>query len=150
MKPSAPVSSSLTNRPERVTPPMCPLNTAPTRSARKWAIRRSTVSRSAAIARRDLAKGRHGFGCGQPAIAEFEGPDQSAMHDEIRVAPDRRGEMGVAFEIEAEMSVVLGSIFGLSLAAQHDLIDEVFRLAPFDTVQDAVERIGPQGAAFRQ
>jgi hypothetical protein len=57
-KPSAPVSSSLMKSPAFVTPEICPLNVAPMRSARKCAIRRSIVSRSAAIARRSAAEMR--------------------------------------------------------------------------------------------
>src|SRR6516162_11593220 len=41
----------------------------------------------------------------QRAFAEAQGADQSAVHDEVRIAADRRGEMRIATEIEAEMAV---------------------------------------------
>src|SRR5215470_3462604 len=102
--PSAPVSSSLTNRPARVAPEMWPSKVAPMRSARKWASKRSKVSRSAFMARRSAA----------------------AMNDEVGITADRRGEMGVAAQVETEMPVVLGGIFCLRLRAQHHLVDELF------------------------
>ena len=54
------------------------------------------------------------------------------MHDEIGIAPDRRGEMGVAAEIEAEMAKILRRIFRLGLAAQHHFVDQPFDIAAFD------------------
>ena len=59
------------------------------------------------------------------------------MHDEIGIAADRRGEMGVAAQVEAEMAVVLGGIFGLRLRAQHHLVDQLFDVAAFDAREDA-------------
>ena len=40
------------------------------------------------------------------ALAEREGMDQGSVHDEVGVAPDRRGEMRVARQREAEMAEV--------------------------------------------
>ena len=60
----------------------------------------------------------------EPAGAEVQRADQRAMDDEIGVAADRRGEMRVAAQIEAEMAVILVGVFGLRLRAQHHLVDQ--------------------------
>src|SRR5262249_16936286 len=133
--PSAPVSSSLTNRPARVAPEMWPSKVAPMRSAGKWARRRAEVSRSAFIAGRlagGVDVGAERAECGgvlllrQSAITEPQGADEAAMNDEVGITADRRGEMGVAAQVETEMPVVLGGIFGLRLGAQHHLVDKLF------------------------
>src|SRR5260370_7177984 len=72
------------------------------------------------------------------------------MHDEVGIAADRRREMGVAAQIEAEMSEILRRIFVLRLRAQHHLIDQPFDIAAFDSRQDAVETVGAKRSAFRQ
>ncbi len=57
----------------------------------------------------DLGQHRHVERVGQAVRAELERADQAAMHDQIGVAADRRGEMRVAAQVEAEMAVVLGA-----------------------------------------
>src|SRR5208337_1190918 len=57
----------------------------------------------------------------EATLAEIERPDQRPVDDEIRVAPNGRGEMRVAAQIQTEMAVVLVAVFGLRLGAQHDL-----------------------------
>src|SRR5262249_1030345 len=59
----------------------------------------------------------------QCAVTEPQGANEAAMNDEIGITADRRGEMGVAAQVETEMPVVLGGIFGLRLGAQHHLVD---------------------------
>ena len=114
MKPSAPVSSRRTNRPERVTPEMRPSKRAPIWPARNCASRRSAVSRSAFMARRSVAEmcwampGKlERFVFGEAVVAEAQRLDQRAMHDQVGIAADGRGEVGVAVEVEAEMAVIL-------------------------------------------
>ncbi len=46
------------------------------------------------------------------------------MDDEVRKAADRRGEVGVAGEGEAEMAEIVGAVDGLALAAQDGLVDQ--------------------------
>ena len=58
--------------------------------------------------------------------------------------------MGVAAQVEAEMAKVLRRIFGLRLAAQHDLVDQPLDLAAFDLGEDAVEAVGLEHAALGQ
>ncbi len=87
-------------------------------------------------------------GLGQGAVAELERADQPAMHDQIGVAADRRGEMRVAAQVEAEVAVVLGGIFGLRLAAQHDFVDELLVVAALHLLEDAVEGFRLEHAAF--
>ena len=72
------------------------------------------------------------------------------MHDQIGIAADRRGEVGVAAQIEAEMAEIFRRIFGLRLGAQHDFVDQPFDVAAFDARQNAVEAVRPQRAALRQ
>src|SRR5438876_150548 len=55
----------------------------------------------------------------QAAGAKPKRGDQAAMHDQICIATDWRGEMRVAPQVEAEMADVLRRIFGLALRAQH-------------------------------
>ena len=40
------------------------------------------------------------------------------------------------------MAVILRGIFGLGLAAQHDLVDELFGVASLHPREDAVEALG--------
>ena len=53
----------------------------------------------------------------QSVIAQLERGDQRAVDDEVGVATDRRGEVRIAIEVEAEMAVVLVRIFGLGLGS---------------------------------
>ena len=57
-------------------------------------------------ARGNFTERTHGLGSRQAVVAELEGADQGAMDDEVRVAPDRRGEVGVPLEVQAEMAVI--------------------------------------------
>ena len=124
MKPSAPVSRRRTNRPERVTPEMRPVELGADLAGEE--LRQQPVGR--------LALGQHGAPLGgrdvlgdagqlaasasrQPILAEAERRDQGAVDDQVGIAADRRGEVGVAVEVEAEMAVVLGRVFGLRLAS---------------------------------
>ena len=134
MKPSAPVSLSRTNSPERVTPEMRAENSAPTRSARKAAISRSAVSRSAAMARRSASEIACAMSLQLPrlVVGDAAGPKlqrahQRAMHQQVGIAADRRGEMRIALQVEAEVADVLGRVHGLRLRPQHHLVDEIGR-----------------------
>ena len=126
------------------------------RSARKCAISRSLVSRSASMARRSVAEicaaisasAFTSVASGRPSVAELERADQPAMHDQVGIAADRRGEMRVAAQVQAEMAVILRRVFGLRLRAQHDLVDELLGVAALDLGEDAVEGVRPQHAAF--
>jgi hypothetical protein len=64
------------------------------------------------------------------------------MHNEVGVAADRRGEVRIAAQVETEVAVVFGGIFGLCLGAQHDFVDQLLGLVAFDTLQDVVELLG--------
>ena len=63
-------------------------------------------------------------GVGQPAFAQAVGRDQGAMHDQVGIAADRRGEVGVARQRQAEMAEIVGAVDRLALAAQHGLVDQ--------------------------
>ena len=72
------------------------------------------------------------------------------MYDEIGIAANRRGEMGIAAQIKAEMPIVLSCVFGLCLCPQNDFIDELLNVSPFHPLQDAIELGSPQRSAFRK
>ena len=76
---------------------------------------------------------------GQAAGAEVQRAHQRAMHDQIGVAADRRGEMRVAAQMQAEMAVILRDIFRLRLGAQHDLVDDVLVLGAAHLRENIVE-----------
>ena len=79
---------------------------------------------------------RQGFLIGavrQTVVAEFQCAYQSTMHDQVSVAADRRGEMRVAAQVQSEVAVVLGGIFGLRLRAQDNLIHELLGVASLHT-----------------
>ena len=94
----------------------------------------------------------HGGGrlAGQSVIAETKCADQRAVDDEIGIAPDRRGEVRIAPQIQAEMADVLRGIFGLALRAQHHLVDEMRVLRSRDAVEDRIELRCAQRPLLRQ
>src|SRR5579883_1790829 len=66
-----------------------------------------------------------GFGSRREAAGpEIEGADQGAVDEEIGVAPDGRGEMGVAAERQAEMAEIVRAVDRLRLAPEDDLADQ--------------------------
>src|SRR5207245_10722614 len=56
----------------------------------------------------------------QAAVAEPYRANEAAVDDEVGIAADRRGEMRIAAQIQAEMPVIFRRIFGLRLRAQHN------------------------------
>ena len=83
----------------------------------------------------------------EAALAEVQGADQSAMDDEIGVAPDGRGEMRVAAQIQPEMAIVLMAVLGLRLGAQDHLVDQGLDRLPAHAAQYAVEMRGANAIA---
>jgi len=53
------------------------------------------------------------------------GGDQCAVDQQIRVAPDRRGEMTVATQRQAEMPRIVGAVDRFRLAAQDQQVDQM-------------------------
>src|SRR5262245_39496211 len=84
------------------------------------------------------------------AGAEPQGLDQRAMDEEIGIAPNWRGKMRVAGEIEAEVPGVQSAIGGLRLGAQHDLVDELARRQTLGALEHAVEVARAQGCRARK
>ena len=78
------------------------------------------------------------------AGAEPQRADQRAVHDEVGVAPDRRGEVGVALQVEAEVADVVGGVHRLRLRAQHHLVDEIGHGQRLGPLQHAIEVAGAQ------
>ena len=60
----------------------------------------------------------------QAARAEIQGANQRAMDDEVGVAADRRGEVGVAAQVEAEVPIIFMGVLGLRLGAKNDFVDK--------------------------
>ena len=115
-----------------------------------------------------LALGRHGAALGirdllarrraaapislvlEAAVAEAQRAHQRAMHEQVGVAADRRGEVRVAAQVQAEVADVVGGVVGLALAAQHHLVDEVGDGQRLGAREDAVEVPGLQRRRLRQ
>src|SRR6266478_6576895 len=53
--------------------------------------------------------------------------DQRPMHDQVSVAPDWRGEVGIAAQSQAEMTDIVRAIDRLRLAVKDQLVDESSR-----------------------
>ncbi len=62
-----------------------------------------------------------------------------AVHQQVRVAADRRGEMGIGFQREAEVALVAGLIDRQALRAQQDLHDEPLVGPAAGLLHDALE-----------
>src|SRR5262249_26319760 len=76
---------------------------------------------------RDFGKAARIRAVRQTVRPKFECADQRAMDNEVGIAADRRSEMRVAAQIEAEMAEIFRRIFRLRLRAQDHLI-----YPPFD------------------
>ena len=85
-----------------------------------------------------LLKARR-FLLAQPAGAEVKPANQGAVDQQIGVAADRAGEMGVAGQTQSKMADIFRCVGGLRLAAQHDFVDDrrVFRAG--DHLQDMIQ-----------
>ena len=78
----------------------------------------------------------HGDGAGAAhtldALTLFLGanhPADTAVHQQVRVAPDGRGEVGIGGIVQAEMAFVLGLVHRLAQGAQQHGLDDVGVLA---------------------
>ena len=78
------------------------------------------------------------------------GADQRAVDDEVGIAADRRGEVAVARQVEAEVPEVLRRVVGLGHRAQHAHVDHLGVLGAGDAVEQAVELGGLQHLALGQ
>ena len=72
------------------------------------------------------------------------------MYQEIGIAADRTGEMHVTGQRETEMPDIVGTVFGLRLTAQHDLVDQRRFRGVGDTPQHVVEVARMHVIALRQ
>jgi hypothetical protein len=85
---------------------------------------------------------------GQAVVAQAQRADQGAVDHEIRIAPDRRGEVRVAHQVEAEVAEIVRRIVGLHLGAQDHLVDDVGMGAVAGHVEQPVEALGAHGLAL--
>jgi hypothetical protein len=72
------------------------------------------------------------------------------VHDQVGKAADRRGEVGVARQRQAEMAEIVGTVDRLALASEHGLVDQAGDRLVRDLVQDAVEVAWPDPRSGRQ
>ena len=64
------------------------------------------------------------------------------MHDQVGVAADRAGEVGVFRQVQPEVADVLGIVLRLHLAAQDHLVDDIGVRPLTGVVQQLVEAVG--------
>ena len=76
----------------------------------------------------------------QPALAQPVGADQRAMDEQVGVAADRRGEVGVGRQRQPEMAEPLGPVARLHLRAEQLLHDLLAALGLAEPLDDPVER----------
>src|SRR5215469_11430132 len=74
--------------------------------------------------------------------------DERTMHKQIGIAADRRGEMSIAPERQAEMAEIVRAVDGLSLAAQDQLMDQGLVRRAGGLAQDLVEMARAHRLAF--
>src|SRR5207244_5516942 len=98
--------------------------------------------------RADLTDRRRVLLLRQPAVTEPTRANETAVDDEVGIAADRRGEMRIAAQIQAEMPVIVRRIFGLRLRAQHNLIDKLVDVAAFHPREGAAKRLGAPRTAL--
>src|SRR5690606_21745446 len=82
------------------------------------------------------------FGLAQAIVPEAKRSDQRPVNDEVGITADRRGEVGIAVEIETEMAVIVWRIFGLGLRAQHHFADLLDIAGLAGLTENAVEIAG--------
>src|SRR5205085_10548243 len=79
------------------------------------------------------------FAIGDSAVAQLERADQGAMNDEIGIAADGRREMGIASEVQAKVSDILGRVECLCLGTKYHVVQYLFVNAALRLGQNSVE-----------
>src|SRR6185312_15584529 len=100
--------------------------------------RRALGGDGAPLGRRDVLGDRL-----QLRRLSIELAEKGAVDEEIGIAADRRGEMRIAAQREAEMADVAGAVRGLRLGAQDEVVDQGRLLRAGSAAEDAVEQFGP-------
>ncbi len=70
------------------------------------------------------------------------------MDDQVGIAPDGRGEVGVAVQMQTEVADVLGAVDGLHLGAQDDFVDDLGVRSVAGLFQQLVEALGVRRLAL--
>jgi hypothetical protein len=96
----------------------------------------------------DLGEVRRRGARRQAVAPELQRRDEGAVDEEVGVAPDRRGEVGVFRQVQAEVADVLGVVLGLHLGAQDHLVDDGFVRPLAHLLQQPVEPLGLWGLAL--
>ena len=86
----------------------------------------------------------------QPVFPPAMRRNQGAMHNQVGIAADGRGEMGVTLQVKPKMPKVFRAVIGLSHRAQHDHVDQLRMLTPCRLIKQAVELRGGQPLALGQ
>ena len=60
----------------------------------------------------------------------------ATMHQQIRITPDRRGEVSVVRQRQSEMAAVVRTVHRLLHGAQHQRLDEMSIVAPLDILAE--------------
>ena len=74
---------------------------------------------------------------------------QSAVHDQVGVAADGRGEVGVPGQVQPEVADVLGGVDRLHLGPQDHLVDDLGVGRVAGLLQQLVEAVGARRLALR-
>src|SRR5215475_13293387 len=70
------------------------------------------------------------------------------MDNEVGVAANRRREMDITAQSQAEMADIVRAIDGLRLAAKHQLVDESSCRRSRGAAQQPIEQLRPQRLSF--
>ena len=70
--------------------------------------------------------------------------DQRAMHDQVGIAPDGRGEMGVVPQRQPEMAEILGAVIGLRHRPQGRDVHQLVKFGALGLRQQPIQMRGMQ------
>src|SRR5690606_26419991 len=85
---------------------------------------------------------------GQAVRAQLQPPDQPPVDDQVGIAPDRRGEVGVAVQVKTEVAYIVRRVDGLHLGAQDDFVDDLGVRGVAGLFQQLVEALGVRRLAL--
>jgi len=90
------------------------------------------------------------FAALKSARSKPERRHKRAMHEQIGIAADGRGEMCIAAQVQPEVTDVFDGVLGLCLTAQNDLVDQQRVRRAHHVLENAVELSRPESACLRQ
>ena len=87
------------------------------------------------------------FAC-QPVLAPAVTADQRAVHDQVGVATDGRGEVGVGLQRQAEVPEIFGVVVGLGYGTESGDIDQLRLIRVLGLGEKPIEVRGFQNLTF--